>query len=257
MEELKLIYNKLNKLKLSGIAESLEEKIKKAGTERWSYSVFLDFLLTEELDRRGSKQLTKRLAKSHLNLDKTLETFEFDFNEKIQTGLIKELGGCDFIRQKQNVFILGPSGVGKSHIAQSLGHEACRKNFEVLFFDMQDLFEWLHCGKGDGTYRKRLEAVIKTQLLVIDDFALEPLSESQQSEFYQIIAKKYEKSSLIITSNRDFSEWGGCFSNTLLAMATLDRLVHKGIKIVIEGKSYRLEEFKKRTCVKQKMKKID
>lgn len=258
MEDLQLIQQKLKKLKLSGVAVALEEKLRQAGSQKWSYYGFLDMLITDEVDNRLNNQLIKRLAKSHLDPSKTLETFDFSFNEKIQAAFLKELGGCDFVLQKQNIFILGPSGVGKSHLAQSLGYEACRRGFEVIFFGMRQLFDWLQYGKGDGSYQKRMGNIIKTPLIILDDFCLESFNETEQSELYKIISEKYEKSSLIITSNRDFNEWGSCFPNPILAMASLDRLVHKGIQVVIEGKSYRLEEFKKRSYVKpKKVAKID
>jgi DNA replication protein DnaC len=252
MEDLQLMRQKLKKLKLSGIATALEEKLQQAGSQKWSYYRFLDMLVTDELDAKLNNQLIKRLSRSHLDPNKTLETFDFSFNEKIQAAFVKDLGRCDFVLQKQNIFILGPSGVGKSHLAQALGHEACRRGFEVIFFGMRQLFDWLQHGKGDGSYQKKIGCVIKTSLIILDDFCLESFNETEQSELYKIISEKYEKSSLIITSNRDFNEWGGCFPNPILAMASLDRLVHKGIQIVIEGNSYRLEEFKKRPCMKLK-----
>jgi DNA replication protein DnaC len=113
------------------------------------------------------------------------------------------------------------------------------------------LFDWIHSGKGDGTHKKRLSQIIKTPLLVLDDFGLQALNEAQQEDLYQVIAQRYERSPTIITSNRDFDEWPSIFVNPLLGTAALDRLVHKGIQIVIEGNSYRLAEFKK-TCIKAK-----
>jgi DNA replication protein DnaC len=211
----------------------------------------IETLLTDEIERRENKQLILRLSKSRLDQHKTLETFDFKFNPKLQVTLIKELSSCEFMEKKQNIFILGPSGVGKSHLAHALGHEACRRGFEVMFYCTYQLFDWIYSGKGDGTHKKRLSQVIKTQLLVLDDFGLQALNEAQQEDLYQVIAQRYEKSPTIITSNRDFGEWPSIFVNPLLGTAALDRLVHKGIQIIIEGNSYRLAEFKK-TCAKAK-----
>jgi DNA replication protein DnaC len=197
------------------------------------------------------KQLILRIARSRLNQDKTLETFDFKFNPKLQIALIKELALCSFIEKKQNIFILGPSGVGKSHLAQALGHEACRRGVDVLFYCTHQLFEWIYSGRGDGTHKKRLAQIIKMPLLVLDDFGLQALNEAQQEDLYQLIAERYERSATIITSNRDFDEWPSIFVNPLLGTAALDRLVHKGIQVIIEGGSYRLAEFKK-TCAKAK-----
>lgn len=249
--EMDLIMKKLRKLKMPGIAETLEQRLEQAMNEKWSYSMLFEMLLTDEIERRNHKQLTLRLAKSRLDPDKTLETFDFGFNAKIQTALIKELSSCVFIEKKQNIFILGPSGVGKSHLAQALGHQACRREGDVLFYCTYQLFEWIYAGRGDGTHKKRLAQVIKAPVLILDDFALQPLNEQQQNDLYQLIAERYEKSSTIITSNRDFDEWPSIFDNALLGSAALDRLVHRGIQIIIEGGSYRLAEFKKR-CIKAK-----
>ena len=131
--ETTLIINKLSKLKLSGMTETLEQRLDTAMKEKWSYSTLLEMLLTDEIEYRGHKQLMLRLAKSRLDLDKTMETFDFSFNNKVPATLVRELSSCAFIEKKQNIFILGPSGVGKSHLAQALGHQACRREQDVLF----------------------------------------------------------------------------------------------------------------------------
>jgi DNA replication protein DnaC len=246
-----LIIKKLRRLKMPGIAETLEQRLSEAMKEKWSYSTFFEMMLTDEIERRNHKQLALRLAKSRLDQNKTMETFDFTFNPKVQVPLIRELSLCAFMERKENIFILGPSGVGKSHLAQAIGHEACRREHETLFYCTYQLFEWIYAGRGDGTHKRRLAQVIKTPLLILDDFALQAINEAQQTDLYQLIAERYEKNSTIITSNRDFDEWPSVFTNPLLGSAALDRLVHKGIQIVIEGSSYRLAEFKK-TCAKTK-----
>lgn len=244
-----LIINKLNRLKMPGIAEMLDQRLDQAMQEKWSYSALVEMLLTDEIERRNNKQLELRLAKSRLDQNKTMETFDFNFNQKIQASLVRELSSCAFIEKKQNVFILGPSGVGKSHLAQALGHQACRREYDTLFYCTYQLFDWIYAGRGDGTHKRRLAQIIKIPLLILDDFGLQSINEAQQADLYQLIAERYEKSSTIITSNRDFNEWPSIFANALLGSAALDRLVHKGIQIVIEGGSYRLAEFKK-ACAK-------
>lgn len=242
---------KLAKLRLLGIATTIEQRMSQAMAEKWAYSTFLEMLLTDEIERRDNKQFQQRVAKSRLNLTKTLETFDFKFNPKLQVALIRELALCGFVEKKQNIFILGPSGCGKSHLAQGLGHQACRNGYEVGFYCTHQLFEWIYNGRGDGTHKKRLANIIKTPILILDDFGLQSLNEAQQEDLYQIIAQRYEINSTIITSNRDFNEWPSIFVNPLLGTAALDRLVHKGIQVIIEGASFRLAEFKK-TCAKSK-----
>jgi DNA replication protein DnaC len=251
MDEIQ-VTKKLHRLRLPGMEAFLDHRLKQAMEEKWSYSMFLETLLTDEINRRENKLLTKRLLKSKLEINKTMETFDFSFNSKIQVSLIKELSLCNFIEKKQNIFILGPSGVGKSHLAQALGHDACRKGIDLLFYDTHHLFEWIYNGRGDGTHKKRLAQVKDIPLLILDDFGLQALNEVQQEDLYEIIAHRYERGSVIITSNRDFDEWPSIFCNPLLGSAALDRLIHKGIQIVIDGSSYRLAEFKK-ACLKSKV----
>lgn len=243
---------KLAKLRLSGVATTIDQRTSQAIAEKWAYSMFLETLLTDEIERRDNKQFYLRLARSRLDVNKTLETFDFKFNPKLPVTLIRELALCGFIENKQNIFILGPSGVGKSHLAQALGHQACRNGNEVMFYGTYDLFEWIHNGRGDGTHKKRLAQVIKWPLLILDDFGLQALNEAQQEDLYQMIAQRYEKSSTIITSNRDFDEWPSIFMNPLLGTAALDRLVHKGVQVIVEGCSYRLAEFKKNSSKAKK-----
>lgn len=243
MDELVLLKPNLKRLKLTGILESLDLRINQALEEKWSYSHFLHHLLSDEIERRNHKQLLKILAKSELEPDKTLELFDFSFNRKIPQQTIKELATCDFMERKQVVFFVGPSGVGKSHLAQALGHEACRRGIVTLYRNTYRLFKWLHAGHGDGTYERRMKQIITTPLLILDDFGLRELSEEGQADLYEIIAERYDKTSTIITSNRDFNEWPAVFSNPLMGSAAMDRLVHRAIKIVIDGKSYRLNSF--------------
>ncbi len=246
MDDLTFLKPKLSRLKLSGILETLPIRLEQAMQEKWSFSQFLDLLLTDEIERRDYKQLARRLVKSNLDPDKTLETFDFTFNPRIHQPTIRELATCNFMQKKENVFFLGPSGVGKSHLAQALGHEACRRGYDVLFKRIEPLFQWIHSGRGDATHERRLKQVSSIPLLILDDFGLKPLTSEQQTDLYEVICVRYEKHSTIITSNRDFNEWPMVFSNPLMGSAAMDRLVHRAIKIVIEGKSYRFDSFVKR-----------
>ncbi len=252
MDETIFISKKIQRLKMPGMLNTFEQRLQTASVEKWSYSTFLDMLLSDEIDQRNYKQLTRRFAKSSLSQDKTLETFDFSFNPKTPVALVRELATCKFVLEGQNIFLLGPSGTGKSHLAQALGHEACRKGFDVLFYRCSKLFDWIQSGRGDGSYKRRMEYIIKAPLLILDDFGLQSLEEDQQEDLYEVICQRYEKKAMIITSNRDMSEWSGIFNNALIATAALDRLVHRGIEISLEGNSYRLEQFQKRVKKERK-----
>ena len=247
MDDLALLRPKLARLKLSGMLDTLNERLQQALAEKWSYSQFLDTLLTDEAERRDFKQLGRRLTKSGLAPDKTLETFDFSFNPRIHAPTLRELATCRFVQRAENVFLVGPSGVGKSHAAQALGHIACRKGYEVTYERTSVLFDWVHAGRGDATYQRRLRKVGSVALLVLDDFGLKPLPEHQQQDLYEVICNRYERHATVITSNRDFNEWPLVFANPLMASAAMDRLVHRAVKIVMQGKSYRMDSFVRRS----------
>ncbi|MCB1175624.1 MAG: IS21-like element helper ATPase IstB, partial [Leptospiraceae bacterium] len=243
MNDAALLQPKLSRLRLSGILENLDARLEQAVRDKWSFSQFLHMLFDDEIARREQRQLGLRLTKSGLDPVKTLETFDFSFNARIHEPAIRQLATGDFLNRKDCVFLLGPSGVGKSHLAQGLGHSACRKGYDVMFRRTYSLLKWIRAGFGDGSYEKRLQTVIKIPLLILDDFGLKPLSEDSQSDLYEIICERYEKVPTIITSNRDMGEWITIFTNPLMGAAAMDRLVDRAIRIVIEGKSYRMENF--------------
>ena len=159
--------------------------------------------------------------------------------------MFKELATCGYIEKKENVFLLGPSGVGKTHLANALGHEAIRKGYDVYLRRTINALKWLNSGRGDNSYDRRLKALTEVPLLILDDYGLNDMTKVQQGDLYEIICGRYERASTIITSNRDFSEWQTIFENSLIGTAAMDRLIHRAKKIVIEGKSYRMETFAK------------
>jgi DNA replication protein DnaC len=243
MDDITLIKPHLTSLKLTGLLETLDYRMKQAVENRWSHSHFLMALLTDETQRRENKKLARRMVKSGLDPSKTFETFDFTFNTEIPELALRELATGQFIQKSENILLLGPSGVGKSHLAQAIAQEAIRLGNDVVHDRTVSLMKWLWSGRGDGTHERRMRDLCRCPLLVLDDFGLEPLSEEQQADLYEIICRRYNRGSIIITSNRDFGEWMGVFSNTLMASAAMDRLVHHASRFVISGKSHRAESF--------------
>lgn len=246
MDDLALLKPKLIRLKLSGMLDSLEERLSQAVRGKWSHTRLISQLFADEVERRDGKNLTRRITKSGLDPARSLEVFDFTFNPKIPETAIRELSTCLFIARKENVFLLGPSGVGKSHLAQGLGNAACRKGYDVIFERTDTLLKHIQNGIGDGTRDKRLLAVARCPLLILDDFGLLPIDTGCQTTLYELISARYEKTATIITSNRNFDEWMSVFANSIMASAAMDRLVHRANKIVIEGPSYRIDAFGKR-----------
>ena len=165
----------LTKLRLSGILQTLEARDRQAVDGHWSYIEFLARLLEDEVERRGQRQLALRLRRATVNSTKTLETFDFAFNPTINRQQVLQLGSCDFVRQKRNVLICGPTGTGKTHLAQALLHEACRQGFDALFTTTHKMLQHIHGGRADGTLERRLQTYLRPDVLVLDDFGLKPI----------------------------------------------------------------------------------
>lgn len=240
----------LKQLRLSHIMDNLPQRNREAIEGKLTYPEFLTLLLQDEILGRDNQKLKARMKRANVRGDKTLESFDFDFNPKINRAQIQELASCRFIHEKSPVLIVGPCGTGKSHIAQSLVHCAIRQGIDVLWLSQAKLFSELQAAKAAGRYERKFSEFVKIPLLIIDDFGLRPMRNPQDEDFHDLISERYEQASTMITSNLDFSEWGSAFPNQLLAAATIDRLRHNAYKITLEGASFRGTS-KKVTCKKE------
>jgi DNA replication protein DnaC len=234
---------KLKALRLSGILETLDVRNRQAIEDKLSYVEFLERLLEDEVERRSAKQLVLRLRRASFTSEKTLETFDWSFNPSINRQQVLDLATGLWIERHENVLVVGPSGVGKSHLAQALGQEACRRGYHVLFTPVTKMLSHLNGGRADGTYERRLSGYLRPDLLILDDFGLRQLRAQESEDFYQVIGERYERGSILVTSNRDYSEWSEAFGeNPLLASAGLDRLAHRAHLVTIIGASYRAHQ---------------
>lgn len=229
----------LKKLRLSGVLQSLEVRLKQTLDERLSHTEFLYYLLHDEVERRDGKQLDLRTRRAGFEGAQTLEDFDFAFNPAIPRAAVLELGTCAWVDRHQNVVIIGPTGVGKSHIAQALGRRACLAGHSVVFTSAHDMLTQLRAARADDTLERRLLRYTTPDLLIIDDLGLRPLRGDEPIDLYEVIRRRYERGSLLVTSNRDTTEWHGLFGDALLASAAMDRLLHHAHDLVIEGPSYR------------------
>lgn len=231
--------SKLKELRLTGMLQTLLIRIKQAEESNSGYQDFLMTLIEDEYERRQSGRLLKRLRQAGFEEEKTLEGFDFSFNPQIPVKKIKQLANCVYIENKENIFLLGPVGVGKSHIAQALGHIACRMGYDVLYTKAAKMFRYLNGGRADNSWEMRIKRHIVTDLLIIDDFGLKPLTPLQSDDFYEVINERYMKKSVIFTSNRSIEDWQGLFPDPLIANSALDRIAHNAHQIVLTGESYR------------------
>jgi len=226
-------------LRLTGILETLQVRLSQAEEVHSGYLDFLFTVLEDEYERRGAKKLLKRLKKAGFEEEKTLEGFDFTFNPKIPGKKITQLTNCVFIERRENIFLLGPVGVGKTHIAQALGHMACRMGYDVIFTKAVKMFRYIHGGRADGSYEKRVKKYSSAVLLIIDDFGLKPLTPTQSDDFYELVSERYLKTSTIFASNRAIEDWLELFPDPIIANAVMDRIAHNAHQITMTGESYR------------------
>lgn len=229
----------LKKLRLSGVLQTLELRTRQAVDDNTSHAEFLVRLLTDEVERRDQKQLDQRLRRASFEHKKTLEDFDFAFNSAVPKAKVIDLATCAFVERHESALIIGPTGVGKSHIAQAIGHRACRAGHTVLYVAAHDMLKQLRAARADGSHDRRMLRFTAPDLLIIDDLGLRPLSGDEPLDLYEIIRQRYERGATLITTNRAVDELAQLFGDPLLASAAMDRLLHNAHVVIIEGDSYR------------------
>jgi len=230
---------KLRQLKLGGMAQTLDVRATQATQQHLTPVEFLALLLDDELERRGQQRLARRLAQSGCDEQKTLAHFDFAAAPSLNRTFVQDLATGAFLARHENVLLCGPTGVGKSHLAQALAIEALKRDQTVLYRNTHRLLTDLNAARASGAYPRLLARLLSVSLLVLDDFGLQPLAPSAAQDLYDLISERYEHGSIIITSNRAFEEWPAAFGNDLLASAALDRLTHHAHSLIIRGESYR------------------
>ena len=239
MADLHQLENKMRMIKLSGMVETLNMRLDQAQKEGMAFSQFLEILLEDEVQHRANKRLATRLIRARFEEEKNLEGFDFSFNPRLPAAYIRELATCQFIERKESVILCGPVGVGKTHLSQALGHQACRAGYNVLFIKAGRLLSDLGGGRADDSWEKRLQHYLKPNLLILDDFAMKEFTKTQAEDLYELIDRRHHTSSLIVTANRVPKDWYPLFPNPVIAESALDRLVSCAHVITLTGKSYR------------------
>jgi DNA replication protein DnaC len=232
----------LRQLRLSGLLQTLEVRLQEATAARLGHGEFLELIVQDELNVRHQRMLARRTKAAEFHALKTLEDFDWQFNPSIQRKQISELAAGNYLREGKDLLFLGPPGVGKTHLAQALGYEAIRQGKAVLYCSIFDLVRDFLKDEAFKQQDKTLRRYLKPDLVIIDDMGLKALPKQSGEYLLEVVMRRYENRSTIMTSNRPLEDWGKLLNDVPTAGAILDRFLHHAITIAITGRSYRIKD---------------
>jgi DNA replication protein DnaC len=240
--QLERLGEQLQRLRLFKSKERLEALLQEAASQELPYADFLERVLSEEVASKTAKHVSMRTSLARFPFVKSLETFDFAYQPSLDKKQIQTLASCHFIEHGENIVILGPPGVGKSHLAVGLGLKAIEHGYRVLFTTAAGMIATLTKALAEGKFEDKLKFYTVPRLLIIDEIGYLPIERQGANLFFQLISRRYEKGPMILTSNQSFGAWGEVFGDRVIATAILDRVLHHAITVNIRGNSYRLKD---------------
>ena len=221
-----IIKANLKQFKLSGMARTFEERVHYAEKNSIPYREFLEILLEDEANNRKDNNYKKRCLQARLPAKKTIEEFDFAFQPSLDKKQINTLATCQFIKETKNIIFIGKPGTGKTHLSIGIGIKGLQKGYKVLFTGVGEMLKNLHSSKADNSYSKKIREYLDPHLLILDELGFKKIPDYSADDFFDIISKRYEKGSLIITTNKPIDQWGEIFSDNILTSAISDRIIH-------------------------------
>jgi len=237
--EQKQILERMKQLKLWGMYHSFQTNLSTALPENLTADELLSMLIESEWDDRQTRKRDRLITSAKFRYMASVEELEYDPERNLDKNQILRFADCDFITQHQNILITGSTGVGKSYLGCALGHQACLKGYRVMYFNLAKLLSWLKMMKADGSYLKEISKLERQDLLILDDFGLQPIDDQSRLIFLEIIEDRYDRSSTILTSQLPVSNWYEVINEKTIADAILDRLLHRSFRVVLKGESMR------------------